>query len=119
MTLKENLNERKLKTTHTKSTHFNKLKYDLIYKSINFKMTPKYSETKPSFLVFCFIFPMIVILGADIPGITGEVIQKGFTQLQKPSCDMVIGRAQDGGYYLIGFNTRAHKYIGIVETIVM
>lgn len=35
-----------------------------------------------------------------------------FEALAKPETDMVIGRAEDGGYYLIGFNSEATRYIG-------
>lgn len=41
-----------------------------------------------------------VIIGSDCPGITEELIEKAFTALDRN--DLVIGPAQDGGYYLLG-----------------
>ncbi|XP_053377641.1 uncharacterized protein LOC123529317 [Mercenaria mercenaria] len=53
----------------------------------------------------------VVVIGADIPGITETVVVKAFEALSKPRTDMVIGKAEDGGYYLIGFNKNAKRYI--------
>lgn len=41
-----------------------------------------------------------VLIGTDIPDITGTVIQAAFDTLEQKN--MVIGPAKDGGYYLIG-----------------
>ena len=41
-----------------------------------------------------------VIVGSDIPGISADIIQQAFEGLQKN--DLVLGPANDGGYYLIG-----------------
>ena len=47
--------------------------------------------------------PSVVIIGTDCPHITPEILQKAFAWLQdRPSCDVVLGPAADGGYYLIG-----------------
>ncbi len=43
---------------------------------------------------------MAVIVGSDIPEITDAVIKNAFDILCR--CDMVLGPAKDGGYYLIG-----------------
>ena len=51
-------------------------------------------------------------VGADIPGINAEVIASAFTALQQPGTDMVLGPAEDGGYFLVGFNTAANSYLG-------
>jgi rSAM/selenodomain-associated transferase 2/rSAM/selenodomain-associated transferase 1 len=42
----------------------------------------------------------VVIIGTDIPEITGGIIQKAFSALQQKN--MALGPAKDGGYYLIG-----------------
>jgi hypothetical protein len=42
----------------------------------------------------------VVIIGADVPSLPEEYIQQAFEQLV--SHDIVIGPAEDGGYYLIG-----------------
>lgn len=41
-----------------------------------------------------------IIIGTDIPDLTGKVIQKAFAVLKQK--EMVLGPAKDGGYYLIG-----------------
>ncbi len=43
-----------------------------------------------------------VLMGSDIPDLTADVILDAFESLQ--ANDVVIGPAEDGGYYLIGFN---------------
>ena len=47
----------------------------------------------------------VVIIGSDIPDITGDIIQKAFEGLKKH--DLVLGPAGDGGYYLIGMHKTA------------
>jgi rSAM/selenodomain-associated transferase 1 len=42
-----------------------------------------------------------VLIGSDIPGLTVDVIHDAFTAFA--THDAVIGPANDGGYYLIGF----------------
>jgi rSAM/selenodomain-associated transferase 1 len=44
----------------------------------------------------------VMALGSDTLGLTTDIIQQGFEALQ--SSDVVIGPAEDGGYYLIGLN---------------
>lgn len=47
----------------------------------------------------------VVIIGSDIPGISGDIIEKAFFALSvKP---LVLGPAADGGYYLIGLRRDA------------
>lgn len=47
----------------------------------------------------------VVIIGADIPGITPELIQKAFRALGDH--EAVLGPAADGGYWLIGMKRGA------------
>lgn len=47
-------------------------------------------------------FQKLIIIGTDCPEISAELIQKAFDQLD--SKDVVIGPAEDGGYYLLGMN---------------
>ncbi len=42
----------------------------------------------------------VVIIGSDCPDITGELIESAFAELD--SAEVVIGPAEDGGYYLLG-----------------
>lgn len=44
-----------------------------------------------------------VIIGTDCPGLTHDIISQAFTTLENSS--LVLGPAQDGGYYLIGLTT--------------
>ena len=61
---------------------------------------------------------MAVIIGSDIPGITDAVIKNAFHLLC--SCDMVLGPAKDGGYYLIGMkrNLLAKTFHHLFENII-
>ncbi len=51
---------------------------------------------------FALGYESIIIIGSDLPDISSEIIEKGFHKLEKN--DVVIGPAEDGGYYLIGLN---------------
>ncbi|MFO7556905.1 MAG: TIGR04283 family arsenosugar biosynthesis glycosyltransferase [Desulfobacterales bacterium] len=51
-----------------------------------------------------------VIIGTDIPDITGADIQRAFAELRQNN--MVLGPAEDGGYYLIGLQ-KASQMNGI------
>ena len=42
----------------------------------------------------------VLLIGTDCPGITAQILEKGFQQLERN--DLVLGPAADGGYYLIG-----------------
>jgi len=44
----------------------------------------------------------VMALGSDTLGLTADIIQQGFEALQ--SNDVVVGPAEDGGYYLIGLS---------------
>ncbi|MDO8580541.1 MAG: TIGR04282 family arsenosugar biosynthesis glycosyltransferase [Candidatus Omnitrophota bacterium] len=44
----------------------------------------------------------VMALGSDTLGLTADIIQQGFKALQ--SNDVVVGPAEDGGYYLIGLS---------------
>lgn len=45
----------------------------------------------------------VMALGSDTLGLTTDIIQQGFEALH--SNDVVVGPAEDGGYYLIGLNS--------------
>lgn len=42
----------------------------------------------------------VVVIGSDCPTLSPEIIHESFVMLD--NCDVVIGPATDGGYYLIG-----------------
>jgi len=48
-------------------------------------------------------FEAAILVGGDIPDMTGEIVTEGFAALK--SGDAVIGPSHDGGYYLIGFQS--------------
>jgi rSAM/selenodomain-associated transferase 1 len=48
-----------------------------------------------------------LLIGSDIPGLTTGAIEQAFTALRRN--DAVIGPADDGGYYLIGFRKRSFE----------
>ncbi len=45
-----------------------------------------------------------IIIGSDCPGISTDLIQQAFTVLDNFS--IVLGPAEDGGYYLLGLNEK-------------
>lgn len=49
----------------------------------------------------------VVLIGSDIPKISTSIINNAFNTLD--SCDVVIGPAIDGGYYLIGLKQNHHQ----------
>lgn len=51
----------------------------------------------------------VVLIGADCPLITPELLEQTFTWLAEPQ-DAVLGPAEDGGYVLIGMN-RVHPLL--------
>ena len=50
----------------------------------------------------------IVLIGSDLPDISQKIVEDAFTQLE--TTEVVIGPAEDGGYYLIGLN-QLHPFI--------
>lgn len=44
----------------------------------------------------------VVIIGTDCPELTDEIVSQAFIALQ--SSDVILGPAEDGGYYLIGMS---------------
>ncbi len=50
-------------------------------------------------------YERVLLLGSDVPDLTGEIIKEGFDHLE--GCGAVLGPARDGGYYLIGFRANA------------
>jgi glycosyltransferase A (GT-A) superfamily protein (DUF2064 family) len=49
----------------------------------------------------------LIIVGTDIPFITREIIAKAFRLLRR--ADAVFGRAEDGGYWLMGLRRRPKR----------
>ncbi|MBA9076477.1 TIGR04282 family arsenosugar biosynthesis glycosyltransferase [Rufibacter quisquiliarum] len=47
-------------------------------------------------------YSSILVIGSDCPGLSSEILEEAFQKLEQPSCDLVMGPAQDGGYYLLG-----------------
>jgi len=52
-------------------------------------------------------YEKIIIIGSDLYDLTAKTIEKAFTLLDKN--DVVIGPAEDGGYYLLGINLLEEK----------
>ncbi len=49
----------------------------------------------------------LIIIGTDIPFITREMIVEAFRRLR--GADAVFGRAEDGGYWLVGLRRRQKR----------
>jgi uncharacterized protein len=46
-------------------------------------------------------FERVVVIGSDSPTLAPAILQEAFAALEKPR-DVVLGPAEDGGYYLVG-----------------
>ena len=58
--------------------------------------------------VFCSLPPgPAIIVGSDLPDLTSEHVARGFAALGR--ADVVLGPAEDGGYWLIGLGPRARR----------
>ena len=49
----------------------------------------------------------VIIIGIDCPGVNAQVLTKAFDKIQ--NCDLILGPAVDGGYYLIGLRRAIGK----------
>ncbi len=58
-------------------------------------------------------FDSVILIGADIPDLTTAILVDAFDRLQHD--EMVFGPAEDGGYYLIGLQT---KCLGNVDPMI-
>ena len=54
-------------------------------------------------LLFSKGFEQCIIIGSDCPSLTKEIVDNAFENLK--TNDVVIGKARDGGYYLLGMKT--------------
>ena len=52
-------------------------------------------------------YEKVIIIGSDLYDLTSETIENAFTALEKN--EVVIGPAEDGGYYLLGMNSLEEK----------
>jgi rSAM/selenodomain-associated transferase 1 len=48
-------------------------------------------------------YQKVLIIGSDLYDLTSEIIESAFVELD--TNDIVIGPAEDGGYYLLGMNS--------------
>ncbi len=60
-------------------------------------------------------FQKVLLVGADIPFLSREILEEAFSALQ--SKEMVLGPAEDGGYYLIGFRRETSGWEALFEGI--
>lgn len=49
-----------------------------------------------------------LIFGVDIPGLSPTILRQAREAVQR--CDLVLGPARDGGFYLVGVKTPAHTF---------
>jgi uncharacterized protein len=54
-------------------------------------------------------YHQVVMIGTDCPDLSAPMLQHSFFEFEK--CDVVIGPASDGGYYLIGMNAFHHTLL--------
>ncbi|XP_041458696.1 uncharacterized protein LOC121410582 [Lytechinus variegatus] len=46
----------------------------------------------------------VILIGSDIPAIDADTICSTFDKLSLGTCNMILGPAKDGGYYLVGLS---------------
>ena len=63
--------------------------------------------------VFDLGFKKVVIIGSDCPEISKSLIEDAFKKLS--SCSVVLGPANDGGYYLLGMKTWHESLFDLTE----
>lgn len=61
--------------------------------------------------VFSLGYTSCILMGTDIPEIRREHIEKAFSVLEKK--DVVFGRTEDGGYYLVGMKKARREAFGL------
>ncbi len=49
-------------------------------------------------------YRQVILVGSDIPTLSAASVERACDLLQRDGCDVVLGPADDGGYYLIGLN---------------
>lgn len=57
--------------------------------------------------IFEFGYDKCIISGSDIIGLSAKIIEPAFIELE--SADCVIGPAEDGGYYMLGFKSSSFE----------
>ncbi|XP_013390834.1 uncharacterized protein LOC106159171 isoform X2 [Lingula anatina] len=48
----------------------------------------------------------VLVVGSDIPGISVEILEEALDMLRSEASQMVLGKALDGGYYLVGLQRK-------------
>lgn len=61
-------------------------------------------------------FDYVVAINSDSPTLPDSIVTEGFTRLTYDTVDVVLGPADDGGYYLIGCK---HPYTDVVRGVEM
>ena len=81
-------------------------KHDDFWNGFNHELQLEHSLGDRMSHAFALLFKKghkhVIIIGTDCPDITPEIVEEAFRQLS--SNDIVIGPAEDGGYYLLGMN---------------
>ncbi len=60
-------------------------------------------------------FDQVVAINSDSPTLPPSRLTDAFVALDRPDVDVVLGPAEDGGYYLIGWKAVNERLIGEVE----
>jgi rSAM/selenodomain-associated transferase 1 len=58
----------------------------------------------------------VLVVGMDTPQLTAELVERACARLTEPGVDAVLGPADDGGYWAIGFRDRRD---GAFDTVPM
>jgi len=103
--------------------------YDLYLSFIGNEYKQKYKEMFPNAIMYvqrgknmsenmqCAFadlletYEKVVVIGCDVPNLSSLIIYKAFNALE--SYDVVLGPAEDGGYYLVGMKTPEEVFVGM------
>ena len=65
--------------------------------------------------LYIYIYTRFCAVGGDIPALSADLMEESLCRLEQE--DMVLGPAQDGGYYLVGLNKHAQANLGGIVTL--
>ena len=76
-------------------------KYQQVGEDLGIRMLDAFKNS------FASGYKKVLIIGSDLYDLTAKTVDEAFTKLD--TNDVVIGPAEDGGYYLLGMNTLHEK----------
>ncbi|XP_022080982.1 uncharacterized protein LOC110974005 isoform X2 [Acanthaster planci] len=60
---------------------------------------------------------LAVLIGSDVPSNSADILDTALSKLRSPDCEMILGQAKDGGYYLVGLRREVKERLGVLDGI--